>query len=65
MVVKVSEAIQRITEDGWYFVKQRGSHKQYKHPHKPGRVTIPGRPNDELNPKTWRSILIQAGLKDE
>jgi len=48
--------------DGWYFVAQRGSHRQYKHPTKPGRVTIPGKPSRELYPELERSILRQAGL---
>jgi predicted RNA binding protein YcfA (HicA-like mRNA interferase family) len=62
MPVKVSEAIRMIEKDGWYLVAQRGSHKQYKHPTKTGRVTIPGRPSDDLHPGTWRSILKQAGI---
>jgi len=48
--------------DGWYFVAQRGSHRQYKHPTKPGRVTIPGKPSREPYPELERSILRQAGL---
>ena len=62
MPVRVSEAIRTIEADGWFLVAQRGSHRQYKHATKPGRVTIPGKPNDELHPGTWRSILKQAGL---
>jgi predicted RNA binding protein YcfA (HicA-like mRNA interferase family) len=41
----------------------RGSHRQFKHPEKPGRVTVPGKPNDDLAPGTFNSILKQAGLK--
>jgi predicted RNA binding protein YcfA (HicA-like mRNA interferase family) len=41
----------------------RGSHRQFKHPSKPGRVTVPGKPNDDLAPGTLNSILKQAGLK--
>jgi predicted RNA binding protein YcfA (HicA-like mRNA interferase family) len=53
-----------IEDDGWYQVKSRGgSHRQFKHPHKPGRVTIAGKPSDDLSPKTLESILRQAGLK--
>lgn len=62
MPTRVSEAIRLIEADGWYFAKQKGSHRQYKHPTKPGRVTIPGNRNDELQPGTWKSILKQAGL---
>jgi predicted RNA binding protein YcfA (HicA-like mRNA interferase family) len=41
--VKVKEIIRLIEKDGWYFARQKGSHRQYKHPVKPGVVTIPGR----------------------
>jgi len=51
-----------IEGDGWYLVRQRGSHRQYKHPTKPGRVTVPGAFGKELPPGTERSILKQAGL---
>lgn len=56
------DAARQIEADGWYAVAQRGSHRQYKHPSKPGRVTIPmGR--RRLHPKTVRSIERQAGIK--
>jgi predicted RNA binding protein YcfA (HicA-like mRNA interferase family) len=60
---KVREAIRTIEHDGWQLVKTAGSHRQYKHPTKPGRVTIAGKPSDDLAPKTFDSILRQAGLK--
>ncbi|MFN8999765.1 MAG: type II toxin-antitoxin system HicA family toxin, partial [Betaproteobacteria bacterium] len=41
-----------LLEDGWVLVAQRGSHRQYKHESKPGRVTVPGKPNDDLAPGT-------------
>jgi len=44
-------------------VRRKGSHRQYRHPKKPGRVTIAGRLGDDLAPKTLNSILRQAGLK--
>lgn len=50
-----------LTNDGWYPVKQVGSHKQYKHPTKPGKVTIPFHSGD-IDKGTAKSILIQAGL---
>jgi len=59
---KVKEIIACIERDGWYFVAQKGSHRQFKHPTKSGRVTIPGNLNDDLPPGTSKSILIQAGL---
>lgn len=61
--VKVQEAIDRIQGDGWYQVRQKGSHRQFKHPEKPGLVTIAGKPSDDLAVGTFNSILKQAGLK--
>jgi predicted RNA binding protein YcfA (HicA-like mRNA interferase family) len=61
--VKVREAIKRVEKDGWYQVNQEGSHRQFKHPTKKGRVTIAGHPSMDLDPKTQNSILKQAGLK--
>ncbi|MBA7588806.1 hypothetical protein ES708_30875 [subsurface metagenome] len=46
-------------------VAQKGSHKQFKHPKKPGRVTIAGNPGDDIAPGTLNSILKQTGLKKE
>lgn len=51
-----------ILDDGWYYVNCRGSHNQYKHPTKSGKVTIP-KHNGDLDPVTVKRILIQAGLK--
>ncbi len=61
--MKVRETIKIIEKDGWFLVRQKGSHRQYKHPEKTGRVTIAGNPNDELAQGTLNSILKQAGLK--
>ncbi len=60
---KVREIIALIESDGWYLVAQRGSHRQFKHEIKTGRVTVPGNMNDDLPPGTANSILKQAGLK--
>ncbi|NIO08660.1 MAG: addiction module toxin, HicA family [Deltaproteobacteria bacterium] len=60
----VREVIRVIEQDGWVQVAQKGSHRQFKHPIKAGRVTIAGRPKDDLAPGTLNSILRQAGLKD-
>ena len=60
---KVREMISYVESDGWYFVSQKGSHRQFKHPTKTGRVTIPGNLSDDLLPGTANSILKQAGLK--
>lgn len=62
--MKVRDAIRLIEQDGWYQVATRGSHRQYKHSAKPGRVTIAGKPSDDLSPGTLGSILKQAGLKE-
>ena len=61
--VKVSEALRLLQNDGWFLVATRGSHRQFKHGSKPGRVTVAGKPSDELAPGTLNSILKQAGLK--
>ncbi len=61
--MKVGEMLRRLHEDGWLLVATRGSHRQYKHPSKPGRVTAPGKPGDDLAAGTLNSILKQAGLK--
>jgi predicted RNA binding protein YcfA (HicA-like mRNA interferase family) len=63
--MKVREAITLIEEDGWFLVATRGSHRQYKHATKPGRVTIAGKPSDDLAPGTLNSILKQAQLKEQ
>jgi predicted RNA binding protein YcfA (HicA-like mRNA interferase family) len=63
--VKAREAIQLIEADGWYLVATKGSHRQFKHPTKLGRVTIAGKPSDDLAPGTLNSILKQAGLKEK
>ena len=52
-----------LQSDGWYIAAVRGSHRQFKHPLKPGRVTVPGKPSDDLAPGTLNSIIKQAGLK--
>lgn len=65
MPTKVREAIRLIEDDGWLLVATRGSHRQYKHPTKAGRVTIPGKLSDDLAPGTLASILEQAGLEKD
>ena len=49
--------------DGWFLVTTRGSHRQFKHPSKSGRVTVPGKPSDDIAAGTLNSILKQAGIK--
>jgi predicted RNA binding protein YcfA (HicA-like mRNA interferase family) len=60
---KVSEILKLLSDDGWYIVTMRGSHRQLKHPNRLGRVTVHGKPSDDIAPGTLNSILKQAGLK--
>jgi predicted RNA binding protein YcfA (HicA-like mRNA interferase family)/predicted RNase H-like HicB family nuclease len=59
--VKVRDVIEMVEADGWYRVVIEGSHRQYKHPTKPGRVTICGHPRDEMPKGTLGSVMRQAG----
>jgi predicted RNA binding protein YcfA (HicA-like mRNA interferase family) len=61
--MKVSEVLKWLRRDGWVHIATRGSHWQFKHPLKAGRVTVAGKPSDDLPPGTLNSILKQAGLK--
>jgi predicted RNA binding protein YcfA (HicA-like mRNA interferase family) len=60
--VKVGEILRMLDDDDWRLVATKGSHRQFKHGSKPGRVTVPGKPSDDLAPGTLNSILKQAGL---
>jgi predicted RNA binding protein YcfA (HicA-like mRNA interferase family) len=60
--MKVREDIQMLEVDGWFMVATRGSHRQFKHATKPGRVTVAGKPSDDLAPGTLNSILKQAQI---
>lgn len=55
------EIIKLLTDSGWVLHSQKGSHRHYKHPVRPGKVTVP-HPRKDLPPKTVKSILRQAGL---
>jgi len=61
--MKVREVLKLLRDDGWFHVVTRGSHRQFKHPIKPGRVTVAGRPSEDISPGTLGSILKQAGLE--
>jgi predicted RNA binding protein YcfA (HicA-like mRNA interferase family) len=63
--LKVRDVIRKIEEDGWYHVATKGSHRQYKHAAKSGRVTIAGKASDDVAPGTLNSILKQAGLSGD
>ena len=61
--MKVRDLIKMIEKDGWLYMYTTGSHRHFKHPEKPGKVTIPGHPSDEIPLGTLKSILKQAGLQ--
>ena len=63
--MKVHKAVRLLEDDGWFLVATRGNHRQYKHPIKPGRVTVAGKPSEDLAPGTLNSILKQSGLKEK
>ena len=63
--MKVRDVIRLLETDGWYLIGTRGSHWQYKHLTKLGRVTIAGKPSDDLAPGTLNSVLKQASLKEK
>ena len=62
MPIKVRDLIQILERDGWSQIAQKGSHRQFKHPVKRGKVTVPGKLSEELPLGTWKSILRQAEL---
>ena len=61
--MKVSEILRELADAGWVLVATRGSHGQFKHPLRRGRVTVAGKPGDELPRGTLNSIRKQAGMK--
>jgi len=61
--MKVREVIRLLQDDRWYLVAVNGSHRQFKHPWKPGRVTVSGNLGDDMPKGTLASVLRQAGLK--
>ncbi len=63
MPTKLKDVVSLLEADGWFQVRQRGSHRQYHHPTKPGTVTVSGKPSVDVPPGTLGSILKQAGLK--
>ena len=60
--MKVKELIKVLKEGGWYQARQRGSHRQFRHPVKSGTVTVSGKPNVDMPPGTLNNALKQAGL---
>ena len=64
VAIKVRGAIKAVEAAGWELSRTRGSHRQYRHPERAGLVTIAGKPSATLHPKTWATIIKQAGLED-
>jgi predicted RNA binding protein YcfA (HicA-like mRNA interferase family) len=62
--MKVRDVLRRLRADGWVQVKSKGGHRQFKHPTKPGRVTVSGKPSHTVPPGTLTSIRKQAGWDD-
>ena len=63
--MKVGEVLRLIEQDGWFWVTTREATASTKHPYKAGRVTVAGKPSDDVAPGTLNSILKQAGLKEK
>ena len=61
--MKVRDVLKMLRGDGWQLKNQQGSHRQFVHPDKQGKVTLAGHESDEMPPKTMRSIMKQAGLQ--
>lgn len=61
--MKIKELIKLLESDGWSQIRMKGSHRQFRHPAKPGTVTVAGKPSVDIPPGTLASILKQAGLK--
>ncbi|MCA9764616.1 MAG: type II toxin-antitoxin system HicA family toxin [Gemmatimonadetes bacterium] len=59
----VRALLKLLRTDGWYLARTRGSHRQFRHPRKPGVVTVAGRLGDDLAPGTLKSIFRQAGWR--
>ena len=62
--MKIRDVIRLIEDDGWFLAATRGSHRQYKHATKPGRVTIAGHPGDDISLGALNSIRKQAKLEN-
>lgn len=62
--MKVREVIRVLERDGWALSSQKGSHRQFEHPTKPGKATVPGKLSDDIAPGTLKSILRQAALEE-
>lgn len=60
--MKVRDVLKMLRSEGWVLRNQEGSHRQFIHPDKPGKVTVAGHESDEMPLKTLKSIMKQAGM---
>ena len=60
--MKIRDVVQMLEDDGWFQVRMRGSHRQFKHPRQRGLVTVPGKPGDDLATGTLNGVLKQARI---
>ncbi|MFM8703712.1 MAG: type II toxin-antitoxin system HicA family toxin [Planctomycetia bacterium] len=65
MAISVRRLLRQLEDDGWVQVRQRGSHRQFRHPTKSGTVTVAGKESADVPPGTLNSVLKQAGLKSQ
>jgi len=63
--VKAREVIKRLVADGWYRIRSKGGHRQFKHPTKRGRVTVAGKPHKDVPPGPLKSIWRQTQIEEE
>jgi predicted RNA binding protein YcfA (HicA-like mRNA interferase family) len=61
--LKSRELVRLLEANGWVEVRQKGSHRQYKHPNNPNVITVPDHPGVDLKPGTLHNIIKTAGLK--
>lgn len=61
-VLKTSAVLKALLQDGWYLAHQVGSHRQFKHPTKKGKVTVNGKPSDDIWGNELKSVEKQSGL---
>jgi predicted RNA binding protein YcfA (HicA-like mRNA interferase family) len=61
--MKFRDLVRLLEEDGWQLVGRRGSHQQYRHPTKPGKVTVAGKPGADVPKGTAANILRQARMR--
>ncbi|MFM7077419.1 MAG: type II toxin-antitoxin system HicA family toxin [Planctomycetaceae bacterium] len=64
MSTTVRDLVRTLEADGWVQVRQRGNHRQFRHPRKSGTVTVAGKPSSDVPQGTLNSVLKQAGLRD-